>query len=185
MQQEQLPWAAQTLPMRLSGHDAYTARHSRAVMRYALALRQALGAQGSGVDQTQLMLAALLHDVGKCAVPAEILRKKAALTQEEYRLIQRHPLESERMLAPCFGADIARIAGSHHERLDGSGYPHGLRGGQISLAARIVAVADAFDAMTSDRGYNSVKTPEQAAQELMQKGDQYDPVVTAALARIL
>lgn len=183
--QNQLPPAAQALLMQLSQHDDRTARHSRAVMRYALALRQALGAQGESVDERQLMLAALLHDVGKCAVPIEILRKKAALTQAEYRLIQRHPLESERMLLPCFGADIARIAGSHHERLDGSGYPRGLRGGQISLAARIVAVADAFDAMTSDRGYNTVKTPAQAAQELMQKREQYDPNVTAALKHIL
>ena len=175
----------QGLLRRIDEKDHYTQRHSRAVMEYALQLYKELKDHCPGLKLEDFVMGALFHDVGKCNVPGDILRKKARLTDEVFKLIQQHPLDSARLLEPIYGPRIAELAYSHHERMDGRGYPRGLKGKEIPFEARILAVADAFDAMTSDRGYNRVKTFEEAAVELQSLPEAYDPLVTATLVRLV
>ena len=175
----------QGLLRRIDEKDHYTQRHSRAVMEYALQVYKELKDHCPGLKLEDFVMGALFHDVGKCNVPGDILRKKARLTDEEYKLIQQHSLDSARLLEPIYGPRIAELAYSHHERMDGRGYPRGLKGKEIPFEARILAVADAFDAMTSDRGYNRVKTFEEAAVELQSLPEAYDPLVTATLVRLV
>ena len=115
----------------------------------------------------------------------EILQKPDRLEQAELRYILRHPIDSGRMLQPKFGEQIAEIARNHHERLDGSGYPRGLREEDISLSSQIVAVADSFDAMVSNRGYNVVKSFLEAAEELYFLSEQYNQMITSVLLRLV
>lgn len=175
----------QGLLRRIDENDHYTKRHSRAVMRYALKLYEPLKEHCPGLALKDYIMGALFHDVGKCNVPGEILRKKERMTDAEYRLIQKHPADSARILEPMYGPRIAELAYSHHERMDGRGYPRGLKGDEIPFEARILAVADVFDAMTSDRGYNKVKSFEEAAAELQSMPEAYDPLVTETLARLV
>ncbi|MCE5188124.1 MAG: HD domain-containing protein [Eubacteriales bacterium] len=173
------------LLMRVNEKDHYTYRHSGAVLRFSLALYDAMGEDAPAVARDDLAVAALFHDVGKCFVPVEILQKPGRLEQEELRYILRHPVDSGRMLLQEFGEQIAEIARNHHERMDGSGYPRGLSGEDISFASQIVAVADVFDAMTSDRGYNEVKTSEAAAEELVSLSRQFNQKITLVLKRLV
>lgn len=170
---------------RINEKDHYTRRHSRAVMRYAVRLYEELKDECPGLTLEDYVLGALFHDVGKCNVPGEILRKKDRLTSDEYRVIMHHPVDSGRILEPIYGERIAELARTHHERMDGSGYPCGLRGDEIPFEARILAVADVFDAMTSDRGYNKVKTFEEAAQELCALDRIFDSRVTEVLLQLV
>jgi putative nucleotidyltransferase with HDIG domain len=165
--------------------DHYTYRHSLNVMRLSKALYLELGAQETGISMEEIIMASLFHDVGKCHVPDEVLKKPGRLTPEEYETIKRHPLESAALLEGRFGAPVAEVAKKHHERLDGSGYPQRLTAGEISFPARIVAVADCFDAMTTDRGYNRVKTYADAAEELYGLETQFDRRATDALRRLV
>ncbi len=114
-----------------------------------------------------------------------MLQKPDRLNAEELRYILRHPVDSGRILLQNYGEEIAEIARNHHERMDGSGYPRGLSGEDISFASQIVAVADVFDAMTSDRGYNEVKTAEEAAEELVRLDTQFDRRITSMLQRLV
>lgn len=173
------------LLMRINEKDNYTYRHSGAVLRYSLRLYDALETEVGSASRDDLAVAALFHDVGKCFVPVEILTKRAELESSEVRYILRHPVDSGRLLLTEFGDAASEIARNHHERLDGSGYPRGLRGEEISLLAKVVAAADVFDAMTSDRGYNVVKSFEAAADELCSLPDKFDPVVTGALKKLV
>ncbi len=170
---------------RIDEKDNYTSRHSKAVLQYSLALYDAMQDRGPDIPRDDLAVAALFHDVGKCFVPVEILQKPDKLDPAELRYILRHPVDSGRMLLPNFGEQIAEIARNHHERLDGSGYPRGLTGEDISLASQIVAVADVFDAMTTDRGYNAVKTFSQAAEELAALTHQFDSRITVVLQELV
>lgn len=170
---------------RINEKDHYTRRHSRAVMRYAVRLYEELKEYCPGLTLEDYVLGALFHDVGKCNVPGEILRKKDHLTNDEYRVIMHHPVDSGRILEPIYGKRIAELARTHHERMDGSGYPCGLMGEEIPFEARILAVADVFDAMTSDRGYNKVKSFEEAAQELYMLDRIFDRRVTETLVRLV
>lgn len=170
---------------RINEKDHYTRRHSRAVMRYAVRLYEELKEYCPGLTLEDYVLGALFHDVGKCNVPGEILRKKDRLTNDEYRVIMHHPVDSGRILEPIYGKRIAELARTHHERMDGSGYPCGLMGEEIPFEARILAVADVFDAMTSDRGYNKVKSFEEAAQELYDLDRIFDRRVTETLLRLV
>lgn len=170
---------------RINEKDHYTRRHSRAVMRYAVRLYEELKEYCPGLTLEDYVLGALFHDVGKCNVPGEILRKKDRLTNDEYRVIMHHPVDSARILEPIYGERIAELARTHHERMDGSGYPCGLMGEEIPFEARILAVADVFDAMTSDRGYNKVKTFEEAAQELYMLDRVFDRRVTETLLNLV
>lgn len=165
--------------------DNYTFRHSRNVMRYSVKLYEALKDYCAGVSLDEMVKASLFHDVGKCYVPTEILRKTEELEMREYRYLAKHPIDSARLLRPKFGERVAEIAQNHHERLDGSGYPFNLGADDISLEAKIVAVADVFDAMTSDRGYNLVKTTQEAAEELCELSDKFDSRVSTALLELV
>ncbi len=165
--------------------DHYTFRHSKAVLHYSLAIYDAMEDHEPAIPRDDLAVAALFHDVGKCFVPVEILQKPERLNQEELHHIFRHPIDSGRMLLPKFGEQIAEIARNHHERLDGSGYPRGLPGRDISFSSQIVAVADAFDAMTSNRSYSAAKAFQAAAEELSSLKNQYDHRITGVLKRLV
>lgn len=170
---------------RINEKDHYTTRHSKAVLQYSLALYDGMQDRGPDIPRDDLAFAALFHDVGKCFVPTEILQKPDKLEQHEMRYILRHPIDSGRMLLQDFGEQIAEIARNHHERLDGSGYPRGLYAEDISLSSQIVAVADVFDAMTTNRGYNVVKTFLEAAEELVSLPQQFDSRITTVLMQLV
>jgi len=133
-----------------------------------------------------LEFGSLLHDIGKIGVPDSILRKPAKLTEEEWVRMREHPLHGQQILRGIeFLEGAARVVAQHHEKWDGSGYPLGLIAEDIDLCARIFAVADAFDAMTSDRVYRRGKSYEAAAQELDDwAGKQFDPKVVEAFHRV-
>ncbi|HXJ82428.1 MAG TPA: HD domain-containing phosphohydrolase [Candidatus Methylomirabilis sp.] len=149
----------------LEAKDPYTRGHSTRVAELAgrLALRLSL----SSAETETIAHAALLHDIGKIGVPESLLRKAGTLTEQEWEVMRRHPVTGAQIVAPLeFFDDGAIIIRHHHERLDGSGYPDGLRGETIPLGARIVAVADTYDALTSKRSYRDRLTHTEALQVL-------------------
>jgi len=155
--------------------DHYTYGHSKKVSEYAVALSQALGLPRDRIDT--IRAAALLHDIGKVGIPDAILNKEGALTAEEWEPVKEHPqlgveiLRHVAELVNCLPAIL-----HHHERYDGTGYPSGLKGSDIPLEARILAVADAYDAITSLRPYHKQLPPQQALAELKRlAGAQFDP----------
>ena len=159
-------------------------RHA-AVARLAEAIGERMGLPAG--ERVQLRQAAELHDVGKLGLPEEILRKPGPLDPEEWAFVRRHPLIGERIItaAPALSA-AAKLVRSTHERLDGTGYPEGLAGEDIPLGARIIAVCDAFTAMTSPRPYAPQLTVAQALVELRQAaGSQFDPAVVGALSELV
>ncbi|NLW55451.1 MAG: HD-GYP domain-containing protein [Firmicutes bacterium] len=158
--------------------------HSVRVAGYATALAKQMGLKEA--DLRKLTWAGFLHDIGKIGIPDEILRKKAKLLPEEWEAIKRHPeLGYEIVNQVDFLKNAARIILYHHERYDGHGYPQGLKGERIPLTARIFAVADALDAMTSDRPYRPARTMEEAFHEILSlTGKQFCPKCTQALAAI-
>lgn len=168
---------------RVDENDHYTRDHCRRVMRYAVQIMRELGYKQENIDK--LGLAALFHDVGKCAISGEILRKNGRLTDDEMTEIKKHPLNSRKLLEPQFGHEIAEIAQGHHERLDGSGYPLGLRGTEIPFEAQIIAVADSFDAMTTIRPYRAPVSYLDAAAELADMKDKYAAEVSEALYTLI
>lgn len=170
---------------RIEEKDHYTLRHSRSVMRYAVDLYEELKPDQDRVPLENFIISALFHDIGKCNIPTEILNKPAKLTELEFARIREHATESRRILEPLFGEKVADFAGKHHERMDGSGYPAGISGNEIPLEVRILMVADSFDAMTTDRVYSKAKGMQEAADELCSMKDQYDPVVTDALRKLV
>src|ERR687896_485671 len=166
----------QMLARALEAKDAYTRGHSIRVSQYAVATAARLGFDGPGLDG--IRLGGELHDIGKIGTREAVLHKAGTLTDEEFRQITEHPLLGERMLSPLAheSPDVLRIVRSHHERLDGRGFPDGLRGEKIPIEARIVAVADAFDAMTTRRPYRESRSPADALVELRRvAGSQLDP----------
>lgn len=164
--------------------DHYTAKHSRNVMNYAMLIRSRLE-QLCTSAYSDMVIASRFHDIGKCRIPDEIVKKPGRLTDEEYAVMKRHATESGDILSRYYSKEICEMAASHHERLDGSGYPRGLSGEQLSFDARIIAAADAFDAMTSNRGYNRVRTAMDAAKELCALPAQYDQRVTGVLMELV
>ena len=143
----------------------------------------------SDLDKDQmkaLEFGSLLHDIGKIGVPDAILRKPAQLTSEEWVKMREHPLHGQQILREIkFLEGAARVVAQHHEKWDGSGYPLGLHGEEIDMNARIFAVADAFDAMTSDRVYRAGRSYEVAAAELDRcMSQQFDPQVVTAFHRV-
>lgn len=155
--------------------DRYTRRHSEDVTNYAIALARALGL--SREAQRTLRIAGLLHDVGKIAVPDRILRKPGILDEEEYAIVKQHAAFGELIIKDVPNLrDVLDAVASHHERIDGAGYPHGLKGEEIPLLARILAVADTYSAITSDRPYRAAKNSKEARAELLRvAGTQLDP----------
>lgn len=144
--------------------DIYTKNHSNRVMEYSAKICEQMGL--SQEVSKALLISSLFHDIGKCMIPDEILKKPERLTREEFRYIMRHPTYSRTLVEPKFGRDIADIVEQHHERLDGSGYPFNLEGSEIRLEAKIIAVADSYDAMTTDRPYRKANSPKEAYDEL-------------------
>jgi putative two-component system response regulator len=171
----------QMLARALEAKDAYTRGHSIRVSQYAVATAARLGFDGPGLDG--IRLGGELHDIGKIGTRESVLHKPGSLTADEFRQITEHPALGERMLAPLAheSPDVLRIVRSHHERLDGGGFPDGLRGDNIPIEARIVAVADAFDAMTTRRPYRDPKPADAAVCELRRvAGTQLDPQAVEA-----
>jgi HD-GYP domain-containing protein (c-di-GMP phosphodiesterase class II) len=166
--------------------DAYTGSHSRDVVDLALAVADALGIPTH--ERQDIEFTALLHDVGKIRIPAEIINKPAALNPGERALIETHTIEGERMLEKVGGrlATVGRIVRSCHERWDGTGYPDGLAAEQIPRPARIVMCCDAFSAMTTNRSYRRALPLEAALDELRANaGTQFDPAVVHALINVV
>jgi diguanylate cyclase (GGDEF)-like protein len=158
--------------------------HSQAVGRYAAAIARELGLTGESIDRVQF--GGIVHDVGKIGVPDSVLRKPGWLDAEDWQEMRRHPEIGARILAGARLDEVGQWVLSHHERPDGTGYPHGLGGQEIPLEARILGVADAYEAMTADRVYRSALTPEQARAELVRcAGTQFDQRVVEAFLRVL
>ncbi len=171
---------AEAVDVRFSG----SVRHSETVGRYAELMARELGLSERRVGRVRL--AGLLHDVGKVGVPDAILRKAGPLTGEERAAIAQHPALGAQILEHPSLADVQLWVGAHHERPDGKGYPHGLAGEALPLEARVVAVADAYEAMTSDRSYRDAIGHERARAELRRHaGTQFDARVVAALLAVL
>jgi putative nucleotidyltransferase with HDIG domain len=151
-----------------------TQGHSRRVARHAASIAKRMGLPSEEV--ARIRTAAAVHDVGKIETPAEIMNKPRRLTDEEFAVIKLHPVVGARMVAGLGDDELTRIVRHHHERLDGGGYPDGLSGGQIPVGARIVAVADTFDAITSTRPYRPAKRHREALEILAaEAGTQLDP----------
>ena len=176
--------AAASLARAVDARDVYTGSHSQRVAELAARTARRLGLADEEVELTRL--AASLHDLGKLAIPEEILRKPGPLTEPERIVLERHPQIGFRMLESLGVDPVADWVLHHHERWDGSGYPDGLPGERIPLGARIIFVADAYDAMISERVYRRRVSPTEAIAELDRcAGTQFDPHVVNALAKEL
>ncbi|MFZ5650339.1 MAG: diguanylate cyclase domain-containing protein, partial [Bacillota bacterium] len=177
--------ALQALAVALEAKDTYTRGHSVRVARLAKACARVLGL--SDEEQEQLYLAALLHDIGKIGVPESILLKPGRLDPAEWEELKSHPVVGARILEPArFPAAAVAAVRHHHEDYGGGGYPGGLTGEEIPLLARVIRVADAYDAMTSDRPYRRGLPAGEAIEELHREaGRQFDPRVVEAFLRIL
>lgn len=164
----------------LDARDGYTARHSQNVARFAIAIATEMGWETEMIEL--IRIAGLLHDVGKIGVQDSTLRKSGNLSEAEWNEMRNHPMLSARVIEGVAPPEIIPWVISHHERVDGRGYPHGLVGDAIPLPARVLAVADAFDAMTSSRSYRPGMDPVAAMQEIVAcTGTQFDEVVVRAL----
>ena len=175
--------AAHALATAVEAKDSYTAGHAKRVTAYALELAHTIG----GVDIARFEIAGDLHDVGKIGVPDRVLNKADRLTEEEFAYIRRHPEAGERILQPFIDDPfVLSVVRSHHERWDGRGYPDGLKATEIPLPARILAAADALDAMTSDRAYRSGLSWDVAIDQIYgASGTQFDPGVVTALKQTI
>jgi len=165
----------------LDAKDPYTHGHSYRVSRYALLIGEELGLPDQQMQA--LEYAALLHDLGKIGIDGEIIAKPGKLTPEEFEMMKTHPVKGAKIIERLrFLKEAADVVKYHHERMDGNGYPEGLRGEQIPLAARILHVCDTFDAMTSSRPYREALSVERALEELERyRGTQFDANVVDAL----
>ena len=179
------PAAVQALAAAIEARDNYTHEHSAQVVSLATDVAQLLGLTPAEINAVRH--GALLHDVGKLAIPNEILHKPGPLTAAEWRVMAEHPAIGERILrrTPQLG-HLAPIVRHEHERWDGDGYPDGLAGTAIPIASRIILVCDAYNAMITTRPYREAMSPRDAVAELRDKsGTQFDPQVVAALLKRL
>ena len=171
---------ASALALAVDAKDSYTRSHCQTVSQLCAVIAAELGLDGERV--ARIRLAGLLHDVGKIGVPDAILNKPAALTDAEFEVMKRHSLLGGDIVEAAEMHDEARWVRHHHERFDGSGYPDALAGDEIPLESRIILVADAFEAMTSDRPYRKAPGMEFAVGELQRHaGAQFDPDVVRAV----
>jgi diguanylate cyclase (GGDEF)-like protein len=162
--------------------DPHTKGHSQAVSRHAAQIAMQAGLSEAEIEE--IRLAGIVHDVGKIHVPDPVLHKPTLLTAEEYELVKSHAVWGAKIVEPLKVINIERIVRHHHEAFDGQGYPDCLRGEQIPLGARIITVADAFDAMVSARAYRKGRSVEEALAELRRcRGTQFDPFVVDAFLR--
>lgn len=170
----------QALISAVEASDAYTHGHSERVTRYSLALARAMNLSPAALKR--LEQAAILHDVGKIGIDAALLHKQGRLSEEDFQTLRRHPDIGVHILEPIqFLKEVRQIIVQHHERFDGRGYPHGISGHELLLESRILAVADTYDAMTSDRPYRKALPHATAVAEITDNcGTQFDPAVVAA-----
>ena len=176
--------AAVSLAGAIDVRDAYTGTHSHAVGELAARIGDCLGLTAEEVEL--LRIAGLLHDLGKVAVPEHILSKPGPLTETEHEAIALHPLVGYRMLTSLRIEPVATWVLHHHERYDGHGYPDGLTGEEIPIGSRILLVADAYEAMTTDRLYRTTRSTDDALSEIRRcAGSQFDPLVVEALALVV
>jgi putative nucleotidyltransferase with HDIG domain len=169
----------------LSEREPTLDEHLHAVARLAQLVGDELGLEGEELDV--VVRAAELHDIGKMAMPDSILRKPGPLSETEWEIMRRHTVVGERILSsvPAL-VPVATVVRSTHERIDGEGYPDGLAGEEIPLGSRIIFVCDAYNAMRSERSYDSAHSHEEAIAELRREaGTRFDPVVVAALYRVV
>jgi putative nucleotidyltransferase with HDIG domain len=166
----------------IEARDPYAKGHSSRVTVFAQAMARRIGLDKERVSI--LRLGALLHDVGKLAVPSSVLLKSGPLTEAEFGQMRRHPAAGARMLETLGAPEtILPVVLHHHERWDGAGYPTGRRGDEIPLEARVLCIADSFDAMTSTRPYRAPRGPDEALDELERcAGTQFDPELVDAFA---
>jgi putative two-component system response regulator len=169
----------------LETKDPYTKFHSDNVSKYARQLARRIGFEQERVDLLQI--AGILHDFGKIGISDLILNKPGGLSGDEYDIVKRHPLIGSTILEPLQELQqVIRDVRHHHERFDGSGYPLGLAGGEIPLGARILCVADSYDAMTSNRAYHRSMSDEQSREELRRcAGTQFDPDIVKIMLELL
>lgn len=174
-----------TLAFALDARDSYTRQHSENVTKYAVAIAQELNMRPQEIDR--IRRAGLLHDIGKIGIRDGVLLKPSKLNDEEYNNIKNHPSKGENIVSALpFLREEARMIRHHHERYDGKGYPDGISGENIEIGARILAVADAFDAMVENRIYRKALDLNAAFEELKKNsGKQFDPQVTEAFIRVL
>ncbi|MDX6223218.1 MAG: hypothetical protein QOD91_2272, partial [Frankiales bacterium] len=169
----------------LSSHDRFTRGHAERVRAYTDLIADKMSLPAG--ERERLRWAALLHDIGKLRVPAELLNKPGKPTPDEWQVLQQHPVQGSVIAAPLLPwlSPMDRVIAEHHERFDGTGYPAGLSGEAISIGARIVTVADCFEAMTAVRSYNKPMRREAALAELVScAGTHFDPVVVRALLAV-
>lgn len=169
----------------IDGKDICTNGHSLRVAKYSKMIAERMGK--SEQDLEDIYIAALLHDVGKMNIPDEIINKAAKLNNDEYAVIKTHPTIGYSILKNIEDMpEIAMAARYHHERYDGNGYPSGMKGDKIPEIARIIAVADAYDAMTSDRSYRKLMEQDKVYQEIEKgKGNQFDPKMAQIMLNIM
>jgi putative nucleotidyltransferase with HDIG domain len=169
----------------LEAKDLYTGKHSERVTRYATEVARVLGCTGAEIESVQTI--GYLHDIGKIGIQDGILNKPGSLTPEEYEIVKKHPVIGESIVAELgLSPEERAIIRHHHERWDGRGYPDGLSGEKIPLLARIVSVADAFDAMTSKRAYRESMSLEESIIELLKNsGKQFDPTTLEAFLELI
>jgi len=170
----------------LDKRDVYTSEHSQRVTKIVEKILDQFPDLPSAQRET-IIAAARIHDLGKIAISDAVLLKSGRLTEEEFEAIKQHPIESSEILGRLTPyREIALIARHHHERWDGTGYPDGLAGEQIPFGARVIAVADTYDAMTSNRSYRRARSHEEAIVEIRRcAGTQFDPVVVEAFLRAM
>lgn len=169
----------------LRQHEPLTRGHTERVRAYSDLIAEEMGL--TAAERSKLQWGVLLHDIGKLAVPAELLNKDSAPTEEEWAIIRTHPIVGARLAEPLTAwlGEAVHAAGQHHERWDGTGYPNRLAGTNIALVGRIVAVADAYDVITSARSYKMPLTPKAARKELVESsGTHFDPAVVKAMLQV-
>ena len=173
------------LMVQLEQRDVSTEEHTRRVALLAAQVGEEL--KLSATARRHLAVGGLLHDIGKLAVPLEILNKPGKLTDDEFAAIKRHPGDGRKLLDELggFPEPVRGLVSDHHERLDGSGYPRGLQADELCIETRILAVVDVYDALVSDRVYRSAWTPERAFGLLEEESNAYDQTVVAALKRVV
>ncbi|MFN8148596.1 MAG: HD-GYP domain-containing protein [Candidatus Nanopelagicales bacterium] len=185
LRQEAYEATMRSLIQAVETKDYYTRGHSERVSKASVLIGRRAGMREDRVDS--LRYAGMLHDVGKLGVPTEVLQASGRLTDEQYEAIQQHPVRGREITKDLeFLGEAIEGIHLHHERIDGRGYPLGLKGSEIPEFARIIAVADAFDSMTTTRSYRGARSIEEAIEELREcKGSQFDPVMVEALIEAL
>ena len=171
----------------IDARDPSAFGHTERVMEISKKLAIELNSRGHRINLEALELAALLHDVGKIGVPEHILRKPGPPTKDEWREIKKHPSIGANILDPLEELkDVKEAIRHHQEHFDGLGYPNGLKAKSIPLISRIIMVADAYDAITSDRSYRAKKTKQEAIEEIKaNSGTQFDPEIVDAFIKII